>query len=77
MVECVSGSAEWLAAQVREALSISDDTAAEPTRLLEELTVDGIVRYIRSGRCKKILTMAGAGISTCKWRSMDQPGWRC
>lgn len=33
-------------------------------RILDEPTVDGIVRYIKSGKCKNIVVMVGAGIST-------------
>jgi hypothetical protein len=29
------------------------------------LDLDGIVDYIKSGNVKNIITMAGAGISTC------------
>lgn len=32
--------------------------------VLEESTLDGIVKYIKSNNCKNIITMAGAGIST-------------
>ncbi|KAH3852320.1 NAD-dependent protein deacetylase sirtuin-2-like [Dreissena polymorpha] len=32
--------------------------------LLDEVTFEGIARYILSDRCKNIVTMAGAGIST-------------
>ena len=38
----------------------------EPKGVLSEVTVDGIVEYIKSGRCQKIVVMVGAGISTCK-----------
>lgn len=31
---------------------------------LEELSVDGVVKYIKEGKCKNIITLAGAGIST-------------
>lgn len=33
-------------------------------KVLEELSVDGIVKYIKAGKATKIITMAGAGIST-------------
>ena len=33
-------------------------------QVLAELSVDGIVEYIKSGKATKIITMAGAGIST-------------
>ena len=36
--------------------------------LLDEVNFKGIAQYIKSGKCKKIVTLAGAGISTCKYR---------
>ena len=33
-------------------------------QVLTELSIDGIVEYIKSGKATKIITMAGAGIST-------------
>ncbi|RXG69854.1 hypothetical protein Avbf_06997 [Armadillidium vulgare] len=30
----------------------------------DEVSVDGVVSYIKSGKCKNIITLAGAGIST-------------
>lgn len=35
-------------------------------QILNELTLDGIVEFIKKPGCKKIITMVGAGISTCK-----------
>ncbi|XP_053908826.1 NAD-dependent protein deacetylase sirtuin-2 isoform X2 [Cuculus canorus] len=37
---------------------------AEPERRLEELTLRGVGRFLSGGRCKKVLCMVGAGIST-------------
>nr|QHD64855.1 silent information regulator 1 [Gecarcinus lateralis] len=36
----------------------------EVEKVLEEVSVEGVVKYIKSGQCKNIITMAGAGIST-------------
>ncbi|XP_037501314.1 NAD-dependent protein deacetylase sirtuin-2-like [Rhipicephalus sanguineus] len=36
----------------------------EPVHVLDEPSIDGIVRYIKSGKCKNIIAMIGAGIST-------------
>ncbi|KAH7931795.1 hypothetical protein HPB52_025290 [Rhipicephalus sanguineus] len=36
----------------------------EPVHILDEPSIDGIVRYIKSGKCKNIIAMIGAGIST-------------
>ncbi|XP_056139119.1 NAD-dependent protein deacetylase sirtuin-2 [Lampris incognitus] len=33
-------------------------------KVLDELTLEGIARYIQSGKCKNIICMVGAGIST-------------
>ena len=35
-------------------------------QLLEEVTFDGVAKYISSDKCKNIIVMAGAGISTCE-----------
>ncbi|XP_022902594.1 NAD-dependent protein deacetylase sirtuin-2 [Onthophagus taurus] len=41
-----------------------DDEESSKNKVLSEFTLDGIVEYIKSDKCKKIITMAGAGIST-------------
>ncbi|MCI4390671.1 hypothetical protein PGIGA_G00125320 [Pangasianodon gigas] len=33
-------------------------------KVLDELSLDGVARYIQSGKCKNIVCMVGAGIST-------------
>ncbi|MEQ2258216.1 NAD-dependent protein deacetylase sirtuin-2, partial [Xenotaenia resolanae] len=33
-------------------------------KVLDELSLDGVARYINSGKCKNIICMVGAGIST-------------
>ncbi|XP_031139555.1 NAD-dependent protein deacetylase sirtuin-2 [Sander lucioperca] len=33
-------------------------------KVLDELTLDAVARYIKSGKCKNIICMVGAGIST-------------
>ncbi|XP_029301411.1 NAD-dependent protein deacetylase sirtuin-2 [Cottoperca gobio] len=35
-----------------------------PDKVLDELTLDGVARYIKSGKCTNIICMVGAGIST-------------
>uniref|UniRef100_A0A6B0VB07 Putative sirtuin 5 n=1 Tax=Ixodes ricinus TaxID=34613 RepID=A0A6B0VB07_IXORI len=40
------------------------DTDEEAVHVLEEPTLDGIVRYIHGGKCKNVIAMIGAGIST-------------
>lgn len=44
-------------------LSLGGDDQRQPSVLLS-LDLDGIVEYIQAGKAKKIITMAGAGIST-------------
>ncbi|KAM7288576.1 NAD-dependent protein deacetylase sirtuin-2 [Ixodes scapularis] len=40
------------------------DTDEEAVHVLEEPTLDGIVRYIHGKKCKNVIAMIGAGIST-------------
>ncbi|KAJ8713878.1 hypothetical protein PYW08_007498 [Mythimna loreyi] len=40
------------------------EAVAPPDQVLEEVNLDGIVKWIKSERCKNIITLAGAGIST-------------
>lgn len=42
------------------------DTPVPVENVLDEVTLDGIVKWIKSDRCKNIITLSGAGISTCK-----------
>uniref|UniRef100_H2SKP7 NAD-dependent protein deacetylase n=1 Tax=Takifugu rubripes TaxID=31033 RepID=H2SKP7_TAKRU len=35
-----------------------------PDKVLDELTLEGVAQYIKSGKCKNIVCMVGAGIST-------------
>ncbi|XP_061682810.1 NAD-dependent protein deacetylase sirtuin-2-like isoform X7 [Syngnathoides biaculeatus] len=35
-----------------------------PEKVLDDLTLEGVAQYILSGKCKNIICMAGAGIST-------------
>ena len=54
---------EWLRNLFRN-LTLRSDPCEQ---ILEEVSFEGIAHYIKSGKCKKIITMAGAGISTCKF----------
>lgn len=42
----------------------------EPTvpavKVLDEVSLDGMVKWLKGSRCKNVITLAGAGISTCK-----------
>ena len=55
---------EWLHKYFARAFGISNEPT--PECLLDEMTLAGIAKYIASDKCQKIITMAGAGISTCK-----------
>ena len=41
---------------------------APSRQVLEEVSLDGVVKWIQSEQCKNIITLAGAGISTCKYK---------
>ncbi|KAF9823969.1 hypothetical protein SFRURICE_013506 [Spodoptera frugiperda] len=41
-----------------------ETTSAPVEQVLDEVNLDGIVKWIKSERCKNIITLAGAGIST-------------
>ncbi|KAJ8925862.1 hypothetical protein NQ315_009714 [Exocentrus adspersus] len=63
-------SMEHLRRYLAEKLGFYDDDDAvtedetEKVKVLDEVTVDGIINYIKNKNCKNIITMAGAGIST-------------
>ncbi|XP_059058310.1 NAD-dependent protein deacetylase sirtuin-2-like [Achroia grisella] len=40
------------------------EPAAPVEKVLDEINLDGMVKWIKSDRCKNIITLAGAGIST-------------
>ncbi|XP_033217139.1 NAD-dependent protein deacetylase sirtuin-2 [Belonocnema kinseyi] len=42
----------------------SEDEQPPAEKVLSDLSLDGIAEYIKSGKCKNIIVMAGAGIST-------------
>ncbi|XP_073247817.1 NAD-dependent protein deacetylase sirtuin-2-like [Porites lutea] len=42
----------------------NEEEKEKPVQLLDEVTFEGIAKFIRSGRCSKIIVMTGAGIST-------------
>ncbi|CAH0551911.1 unnamed protein product [Brassicogethes aeneus] len=54
---------------LEEKLGFYDDDdvekpSVEKVKVLDEVSLDGIVKYIKEKQCKNIITMAGAGIST-------------
>lgn len=40
-------------------------------KILDPVSLDGIVDYIKAKDVKNIITLAGAGISTCELRTID------
>ncbi|XP_065057619.1 NAD-dependent protein deacetylase sirtuin-2-like [Rhopilema esculentum] len=48
--------------QTRFGISADDEPKREP--VIEEFTLNGIAKYIKEGKCKNIIVMTGAGIST-------------
>ena len=48
------------------ALNLGAGKPAEVEQVLDEVSFEGVARFIKSGKCKNIVTMVGAGISTCK-----------
>lgn len=48
-----------------------ETTSAPVEQVLDEVNLDGIVKWIKSERCKNIITLAGAGISTCKCKNIN------
>jgi len=59
-------AAEWLANLFKRQLGLGTESKAEVEKVLEKPDFDSVVKYMKSGRCKNIITLAGAGISTCK-----------
>lgn len=39
---------------------------APSEKVLDDVNIDGVVKWIQGERCKKVITLSGAGISTCK-----------
>lgn len=56
-------TADSLTAYLAHSLALRE----KPKSKLEELTLNGIAKYLMSDQCNNIITMAGAGISTCKF----------
>ncbi|XP_038078836.1 NAD-dependent protein deacetylase sirtuin-2-like isoform X2 [Patiria miniata] len=63
----VSDDLEELTQQLLDHHNAKSSTQKEgekPQQLLDEVSFEGVARYIKSGRCKNIIVMSGAGIST-------------
>lgn len=57
---------KYLAQKLR-LLDSSDYDDQSQQKVLRELSINGIIEYIKENENCKIITMAGAGISTCKF----------
>uniref|UniRef100_A0A8C6US80 NAD-dependent protein deacetylase sirtuin-2 n=1 Tax=Neogobius melanostomus TaxID=47308 RepID=A0A8C6US80_9GOBI len=55
------GEMDFLRNLFSSALGLGSGTGE---KVLDELTLDGVAKYMLSGKCKNIICMAGAGIST-------------
>lgn len=53
---------DHLQSMLARAMNLSEEK--EVPQLLDEVSFEGVARYIKSGKCKNIVTMVGAGIST-------------
>ena len=53
----------------------STSTKPPIQKILNEPTIEGIKNYLDSSKCKNIIVMAGAGISTCKLWSLQIMYW--
>jgi len=60
-------AAEWLASLFRRHVGLGSESKSEVEKILEKPDLDSVIKYIKSDRCKNIITLAGAGISTCKF----------
>jgi len=59
----LTGETEFLRQFLKKSLGFADT----PEKVLETVDFEGIAKYIQSDKCENIITMAGAGISTCKY----------
>ncbi|KAJ1523502.1 hypothetical protein ONE63_001354 [Megalurothrips usitatus] len=55
---------EMIRRYMAQKLGFIDHEEKVREKVLEEVSLDGIVKHIKDGKVKKIVTMAGAGIST-------------
>lgn len=63
----ISFAAEWLASLFQRHLYLGTESKGDVEKVLDKPDFDSVVKYMKSGRCKNIITLAGAGISTCKF----------
>lgn len=58
---------KYLAQKLRLFDSSNNNEQNNPQKVLRDLSIDGIADYIKEKENCKIITMAGAGISTCEF----------
>ncbi|XP_018010932.1 NAD-dependent protein deacetylase Sirt2 isoform X2 [Hyalella azteca] len=63
VAEADAGVFESLMSLIEQKLKLKKSDGEEPP-VLQSVDVAGVVAFMQSGRCKNIITMAGAGIST-------------
>uniref|UniRef100_A0A7N5JU02 NAD-dependent protein deacetylase sirtuin-2 n=1 Tax=Ailuropoda melanoleuca TaxID=9646 RepID=A0A7N5JU02_AILME len=61
---CCSLSAFWPVDFLRNFFSQTLGLGTQKERLLDELTLEGVTRYMQSERCRRVICLVGAGIST-------------
>jgi len=44
-----------------------DSDGQNSEKVFDPLTLEGLAKYIKSDKCKNIVTMVGAGFSACKY----------
>lgn len=60
-------AAEWLANLFKRHVELGSESKSEVEKVLEKPDLDSVIKYMKSDRCKNVITLAGAGISTCKF----------
>ena len=62
----IFSTADWLIEMMKKSLKITG-SEEKAEQKLEQLDLDGVAKFIAAEKCSKVITMAGAGISTCKY----------
>ncbi|KAJ9578771.1 hypothetical protein L9F63_004979 [Diploptera punctata] len=58
------GAIDMIRRYLAEKLGFYEADSERKPKILDDTSIDGIIKYIEEGRCKNLITMAGAGIST-------------
>jgi NAD-dependent deacetylase sirtuin 2 len=71
-----SHTGDWLASLFKRGLNLGTSSKRDDVeKLLEKPDLDSLVTFMKSDRCKNVITMAGAGISTsCGIPDFRSPG---